>query len=165
MEECSNDSVPKEDTDSGKGGSVESVIAAVVENTVDTADDIADDDDNESTASLEYDNTESMLISSVRPTKSTDKLLITSAAVSGFRPLKRAGCVSDCSEFVFIVEIEWSDGRRSVVTRSFSDFCSFHCHLLDEFARLAESQTSCSDMKMNLYLPGKFCSGLFVLFI
>ena len=196
MEASSEATLPVTDADSGKGGSIESVVTAVDNystlychhptndrdppfedrDSEDTSvEDVLDDTD---TASLEYDDECSTFsetnsttscynytpagrpanfcISPTR-TKSNDRLTISSANVTGFRSVKPQGSLStgEIPEYVFIVEVEWSDGRHNVVKRTYGDFFNFHCYLLDDFARLAESTSSSNGMRMNLYLPSK----------
>ena len=181
--DASHDAVYKgTDTDSGKGGSIESVVTAIdndpplnsnphdiTDLTADTTKDcsVGDGFDDTDTASLEYDDecstfSETTSIASHQSavaiaTKTNDILSISSANVTGFRPVKPHGSLvaDEKPEYVFIVEVEWSDGRHNVVKRTYADFCSFHCYLLDEFSRLAESATSGEGMRMNLYLPSK----------
>ena len=171
------------DADSGKGGSIESVATATdPETPIDSHDDATSDDtedrvgdtstddvfEDTDTASLEYDDECSTFSETTSITsslagipnitnKGNEQLTISSANVTGFRSSKPQSSLlaGESPEYVFIVEVEWSDGRHNVVKRTYGDFCSFHCYLLDEFARLAESSSASEGMRMNLYLPGK----------
>lgn len=56
------------------------------------------------------------------------------------------------TDFAFVIEVLWSDGRSSVVKRTFNEFCNFHNYLVDEFAHISPKE---NPMKLSLFLPGK----------
>ncbi len=70
------------------------------------------------------------MASSVWDSLTCANLFVAFAAVTGFAE-KRAGRLS--MEYVFVVEVFWSDGRTSYVKRTYKDFLRFYKLLVWHF--------------------------------
>lgn len=77
-----------------------------------------------------------------------EPLRIASASVVGV--LER---LTKSKRYVFQVDLEWSDGRKSTSYRRYSDFFDFQCELLSAFRKEAGLQKDSE--RIIPYLPGK----------
>ena len=75
---------------------------------------------------------------------------LTSATVTGFAQQKNGKKV----DYVFVVEIDWSDNRSSIIKRSYLDFYNFHNCLLQEYSKAAANE---HPKRISPFLPGQSC--------
>jgi len=78
-------------------------------------------------------------------------LHIIQASVNGFTTVKCGNQV----DFVYIVEVTWSDKTKHAVKRTYSDFQHFHYSLVEEYAKNCNSRNSekSNPLKLGFYLP------------
>ncbi|XP_071089894.1 SH3 and PX domain-containing protein 2B-like [Haliotis cracherodii] len=70
------------------------------------------------------------MASSVWDSLTCANLFVAFATVTGFAE-KKMGRLS--MEYVFVVEVFWSDGRTSYIRRTYKDFLRFYKHLVSQF--------------------------------
>ena len=82
-------------------------------------------------------------------------LHIVKAAVTGFVTQKQGLHI----DYIFVVEVTWSDQSTHAVKRTYSDFQHFHYALVEEYARSCRTRRrppeSANPSKLGTYLPGK----------